>query len=79
MKRKHIGLILASPFFILFLMIFRPVPIPDDAKECLVVEGIVKKIFEGGTNDIAFRLEGNNTVYYINRGLEQGTNPGRIA
>ena len=49
----------------------RPVPITSEDK-CLVVEGTVKHIYEGGIHDVVFVLEEKGTRYYINRGLEQG-------
>lgn len=52
-------------------LIFRSVPIVSE-DECLIKEGIVTKIFEGGTKDVCFRLLGEESVFYINRGLEQG-------
>jgi len=72
MKRKHLYITLVILFFALAFATLRPVNIPSDASECLVAEGRVIKVFEGGVNDVAFRLEGDETMYYINRGLEQG-------
>ena len=66
--------ILALCFLILAALIFRPVPIPDNAEDCLVAEGRVTHIFEGGVKDVVFRLANDETTYYINRGLEQGLN-----
>ncbi len=74
MKKKYIYILLGFFLFTLAAMTLRPVIIPKDAKECLVAEGKVIKIFEGGVKDVAFRLEGDKTLYYINRGLEQGLN-----
>ena len=72
MKKKYVYIFLCLLFFTLAAMIFRPVSIPKDAKDCLVVEGKVVRIFEGGPNDVNLRLEGDKTTYYINRGLEYG-------
>ncbi len=58
MKKKTI-LFLTVFFFLLAFAVLRPVP-------------IVSKIFEGGVKDVAFRLENNDRIYYINRGLEAG-------
>lgn len=56
-----------------FAMIIRPVPIPSDEKELLVIEGTVAEIYEGGVKDVNFRLkEFPNKVFYFNRGLENG-------
>jgi hypothetical protein len=46
-------------------------------QECAHIEirqascrGIVSEVSEGGTKDAVIRLTGDNTSYYINRGLE---------
>lgn len=72
MKKKYIYLSIVLFLFTLAALTLRPVNIPKDPNECLVAQGKVVKVFEGGTNDVAFRLEGDKTVYYINRGLEYG-------
>ena len=74
MKRTYLLLFVGFCFVVLAGMIFRPVSIPKDAADLLVAEGKVVTIFEGGTNDVAFRLQGDKTMYYINRGLEYGLN-----
>ncbi len=74
MKKEYVYVFSIILLFVLAGMTLRPVNIPNDAKDCLVAEGKVIKIFEGGTKDVAFRLEGDKTLYYINRGLEQGLN-----
>jgi hypothetical protein len=71
MKISHWILLFFGLFMVLCMLILRPVPIVAES-ECLVVTGKVIKIFEGGTLDACFRIEGDPTVYYINRGLEQG-------
>lgn len=38
------------------------------------VSGTVKSISEGGVKDIVFELENDSTLYYINRGFENGFN-----
>ena len=72
MIKKYIFIFLGLSLFILAAMIFRPVSIPKDVKDCLVAEGKVVSVLEGGTNDVVFRLDGDKTKYYINRGLEYG-------
>jgi len=72
MIKKYVYIFLGLSFFIFAAMIFRPVPIPKDAEDCLVAEGKVVSVYAGGPNDIKFRLEGDKTTYYINRGLEYG-------
>ncbi len=52
-------------------LIFRPVPIGQESK-AITVSGVVADISEKGADDIAFKLEGDNTTYYINRGAERG-------
>lgn len=58
-------------FFVIAIAIFRPVPIVAESK-AIVQRGIVAHIYEGGVNDVVFRLEDNKCRYYINRGLENG-------
>ena len=48
-----------------------PVPIPEE-NDCLIVKGTVLEVFEGGTKDVIFRLQGQDKMFYINRGLERG-------
>jgi hypothetical protein len=36
-------------------------------------EGVVTAISEGGAKDAILNLEGNDTIFYINRGLERFT------
>lgn len=67
-------IIYAASFVVLAfcVLIFRPVPIPSNISECHKVVGVVMKIGEGGTNDIKFRIKDEQTVFYINRGMEYG-------
>ena len=60
-------------FFILGIFIFRPVPIVEE-KDAITVTGIVVGVFEGGVNDVFFKLRGDNVRYYVNRGTELGLN-----
>ena len=71
MKTRVISLILAGVVLTLFVMIFRPVPVPAES-ECLVVNGTVVNIVESGTHDVVFRLQGRGESFYVNRGLERG-------
>jgi len=72
---KKILIELGIGFGILFILslgfVFKPVPIVYE-EQALTEKGIVKSISEGGTNDVVFILENNNTRFYINRGLENG-------
>jgi hypothetical protein len=65
--RILIGLV----FLGLGIVMFRPVPVPDE-KDCLSVKGKVTKVYEAGVNDVIFKLEGSDKEFYINRGLERG-------
>jgi hypothetical protein len=47
------------------------VPIPDE-KDCLSLKGMVSEVYEGGVNDVVFKLQGLDKEFYINRGLERG-------
>jgi len=64
---------IAVMFFFAAILILRPVPIVSEG-EALVEKGIVNNIFEGGVKDIVIRLENNDRLYYINRGVEIGLN-----
>jgi hypothetical protein len=57
--------------FALAVMLFRPVPILPENK-LMVMKGKVIEIYEGGVNDINFKLEGRKEIFYVNRGLERG-------
>lgn len=59
------------------VLIFRPVPIPDE-EDCLRVTGRVTDIFEGGVKDVVFNLQGVNRTFYVNRGLERGLDLSRL-
>ena len=58
-------------FFLIAVLIFRPVPIVTEDK-AITETGIVKYIYEGGIKDVVFKLEDNDRRFYINRGLENG-------
>ena len=68
---KNILIVIGVLFLIIAVLIFRPVPIVSE-KNAVIEKGIVSDIYEGGVNDIVFRLENNHRRYYINRGLERG-------
>ena len=69
--KKTIFIATISLLFVAVILIFWPVPIVSEDK-AVVVEGVVSNIYERGVKDIVFRLKGDNTAYYINRGLEHG-------
>lgn len=58
-------------FFLFAVLILRPVPIVSEDR-AIMETGIVSDIFEGGENDVVFRLKNKKRRYYINRGLENG-------
>ena len=70
---KKIAIGISILFFIIGLLIFRPVPIVAEDR-ALVVEGSVVAIRAGGTHDIVIKLKDDLTRYYINRGEELGLN-----
>lgn len=61
--------VLAGLFLLLVIFIFRPVSSPT-ADNTVEVKGIVSSVYEGGPKDITFHLKGDNSMYYINRGLQ---------
>ena len=72
MKRKSWILPgLAIAFIGLLLLVLRPVPIPLE-KDCLIKKGVVSEVYEGGTNDVVFKLQDQHQQFYVNRGLERG-------
>jgi hypothetical protein len=56
----------SGSFLGLGILIFRPVPIPDE-KDCLSLKGMVSEVYEGGVNDVVFKLQGLDKEFYINR------------
>ena len=55
---------------VILILAFRPVSMKKEHSSS--ISGIVKSIETGESHDIVFRLAGNNTFYYINRGVESG-------
>lgn len=74
---KKILLSLFALFLIVAVSIFRPVPIVRESK-AIVVNGYITDIYEGGTNDIVFKIKDDNRRFYINRGLESGLTIGKL-
>ena len=67
---KRILLSSAVGFFAIFLfLILRPCNVCKE--NCDDVSGKVIDVSEGGVKDIVLTLEGENSIYYINRGLEK--------
>lgn len=77
MRTRHWIILIGLVFLGLAILIFRPVPVPDE-KDCLSLKGIVVEIYEGGVKDVVFRLQGQNQIYYVNRGLERGLDLGQL-
>lgn len=71
MKTRNWIIVIGLAFLGLGVLIFRPVPIPNE-QDCLSSTGRVVHIYEGGTKDIVFVLQGIDERFYINRGLERG-------
>jgi len=65
--------ILFCTTLILAVLVLRPVPIVEE-KDAIMVKGVVVGVYDGGVNDVFFRLSGDNVRYYINRGTELGLN-----
>ena len=68
---RLIAKVLGVLFFIVAILIFRPVPIVSESR-ALIESGTVKDVYEGGVNDVVIRLEETKRRFYINRGLENG-------
>lgn len=65
-------IVLGAIFLIIAILVLRPVPMVSE-NAAIIEKGIVSDIYEGGNNDIVFRLENNERKFYINRGLEAGS------
>lgn len=63
--------IIMGLFVALAIAILRPVPTPEE-NDCLIVKGTVIDLYEAGTKDVCFKLQGEDRVFYVNRGLERG-------
>jgi hypothetical protein len=71
MKTRNWIALTALGLFGLATLIFRPVTNPKE-KDCSTLKGTVKEIYESGVKDVAFKLQGHDEEFYINRGLERG-------
>ena len=75
MFKKIIEWVVASalilPILAFTAIMILKVPIKPES-ELLSQSGIVSSIYEGGVKDVCFRLSGDQNIYYINRGLENG-------
>ncbi|MBE9155964.1 hypothetical protein IQ265_03825 [Nodosilinea sp. LEGE 06152] len=61
----------ASLALVAYVLVVSIVPRPT-VNNTDVISGRVTKIMNGGINDVVISLEGDNRIYYINRGLERG-------
>jgi hypothetical protein len=67
-----ISIINKSSFIIISIFVLQGCITQNIKKEnCETIEITVKEILEGGTKDIVFSSP-DGTLFYINRGLEQG-------
>ena len=66
------NLIIPLVLFGLTVLILQPVPTPDEEGECSTIKGTVVQIYEAGTRDVVFKLEGQRQKFYVNRGLQRG-------
>ncbi|MAD96570.1 MAG: hypothetical protein CMB99_04500 [Flavobacteriaceae bacterium] len=69
MKKVLLGI--GFLFVIVFVLIFRPVPIVAE-ENALESKGVVTEIYGTGGFDVVFKLDNTSQRYYINRGLEHG-------
>lgn len=69
--KKKFAIFFLFVFVVICALIFRPVPIVNEA-EANAVSGVMStlKLTEG--NDFVFTLKNDPTRYYINRGIENG-------
>ena len=67
-----LSIILGIAFLILGILYF-PVPIVK-GENTITVEGVIVDVYEGGVNDVVFKVDGDNVSYYVNRGTELGLN-----
>jgi hypothetical protein len=59
-------------FIIVLFFIILSNAIDTSKENSIKITGTVKSISEGGIKDVVFELENNKTLYYINRGFENG-------
>ena len=71
MRTRNWIILTALVFTGLGILVFRPVPIPDE-NDCLILKGTVSEIYEAATKDVVFKLKGLDKEFYVNRGLEKG-------
>ena len=64
---------ISGPLFLLAIVVTLIVfsEYPGVKSKCRHISGIVTAIYEDGTKDAVFKISGQNSVFYINRGLEK--------
>lgn len=79
MKRKNrkrllkiIGAIIAVPTLLVVFAFFAIGPVDISKSNCQVREGIVERISEAASYDVVVKLQDDDAIYYVNRGLERG-------
>jgi len=68
--KKAIYIFIAISIVAFFIIL--STAIDTSMENSIKVSGTVKSITEGGVKDVVFELENNKTLYYINRGFENG-------
>ena len=80
LRLRKLGLMTALTSFALVAYVFvvsvAPQPTVNNTD---VVSGRVSNVMGGGVNDVVITLEGDNRIYYINRGQERGVALNRLA
>lgn len=62
----------------LLILALRPIE-PSTLSDCIRVDGIIAAIdTNGGPSDVSIYIKGDNSYYYINRGLEKGLQLGDL-
>ncbi|RNC85213.1 MAG: hypothetical protein ED557_00085 [Balneola sp.] len=71
--KKALFYLATLSFFGFFILIYF-FKVDTSQENSVAITGVVTNIIEGPSYDIVFKLEGDDTRYYINRGIEQGFN-----
>src|SRR5688572_30499575 len=80
LRLRKLGLMTALTSFALvaYVLVVSVVPQPT-VNNTDVVSGRVSQVMGGGVNDVVITLEGDDRIYYINRGQERGVALNRLA
>ncbi|MBD2101670.1 hypothetical protein [Leptolyngbya sp. FACHB-261] len=80
LRLRTLGFMAAFALFALaaYVLVVGFVPRPT-VENTDVISGRVSRVKNGGVNDVVITLEGDNRIYYINRGLERGVDLNRFA